>query len=132
FEYFRHDALSTFDWFASSRTLEKPRHKLNNFGGTLGGPVLRNRVFYSSPYEGLRLSQPVVTITEVPSLALRQQSPAALRPFLNAFPVPNWDRLTGVGIGPPAGSGVSPPAGRGGLEEFAASYSDPARLDSFA
>jgi Carboxypeptidase regulatory-like domain len=132
FEYFRHEALSTFDWFASSRTLDKPRHRLNNFGGTLGGPLLRNKVFFFSSYEGLRLSQPVVTITEVPSLELRQQSPAALRPFLNAFPVPNWGRLTGVGVGPPAGSGVLPPVGRGGLEEFAASYSDPARLDSFA
>ena len=127
FEYFRHDALSTFDWFASSRTLNKPRHSLNDFGGTLGGPVLRNRVFFFASYEGMRLSQPMVTITEVPSRALRQQSPAALRPFLNAFPVPNWDRLTGVGIG-----GVFDPNNRGGLEEFAASYSDPARLDSFA
>ena len=132
FGYFRHDALTTVDWFASSRTLDKPRHSLKDFGGTLGGPLLRDRVFFFSSYEGLRLNQPVVTITEVPSLALRQQSAAALRPFLNAFPLPNWGRLTGVGVGPPAGSGVLPPVGRGGLEEFAASYSDPARLDSFA
>jgi hypothetical protein len=127
FEYFRHDALSTFDWFASSRTLDKPRHRLNNFGGTLGGPVLRNRVFFFSSYEGLRLDQPAVTITEVPSPELRGRSPAALRPLLDAFPVPNWGRLTGVGIG-----GLFSPKVRGGLEEFAASYSDPARLDSFA
>jgi hypothetical protein len=127
FEYFRHDALSTTDWFASSRTLDKPHHRQNNFGGTLGGPLVRNRVFFFSSYEGLRLSQPVVTITEVPSLALREGSPAALRPFLNAFPLPNWRRLTGVGVG-----GLNPPGARGGLEEFAASYSDPARLDSFA
>ncbi len=127
FEHFRHDALSTYDWFALNRSLDKPRHMMNDFGATLGGPVLRDRLFFFSSYEGLRLSQPVVNISEVPSRALRQSSPAALRPFLNAFPLPNWDRLTGVGVG-----GFHPPAGRGGLEEFAASYSDPARLDSFS
>ena len=45
----------------------------------------------------------------------------------NAVPIPNCDRLTGVGVG-----GVFAPKNRKGLEEFAASYSDPARLDSFA
>jgi hypothetical protein len=127
FEYFRHDALSTTDWFVSSRALDKPRHRQNNFGGTLGGPLVKNRVFFFSSYEGLRLSQPVVTITEVPSLTLRQIGAAELRPLLNAFPIPNWDRLTGVGVG-----GFNPRASRRVLEEFAASYSDPARLDSFA
>jgi hypothetical protein len=123
FEYFRHDHLSAQDWFASSRGLSKPHLRQSNFGGTLGGPVVRDRAFFFFSYEGLRLGQPQVGITEVPSNGLREFiAPAALRPFLNAFPRPNGFTLTGRRVGLLEG--------RSGIEEFSASYSDPARMDA--
>ncbi|HEV3468678.1 MAG TPA: carboxypeptidase regulatory-like domain-containing protein [Pyrinomonadaceae bacterium] len=112
FNYFRDDALDANDWFANSRRLPKPSISQNDFGGVLGGPLVRERAHFFASYEGLRLSQPQVAVTEVPSLAARAAAPAPLRPLLDAFPLPNGRET------------------RAGLAEFAASYSDPSRLDA--
>jgi hypothetical protein len=76
-------------------------------------PVLvRNRAFFFFSNEVLRLRQPQVAVTEVPSVSARLTSPAAIKPFLDAFPVPNG------------------PERSLGLAEFAASYSDRAALNA--
>ncbi|HEY5883496.1 MAG TPA: TonB-dependent receptor [Pyrinomonadaceae bacterium] len=120
FNYFRNDALDASDWFANSNRLSKAAIRQNDFGGVLGGPIVRDRAFFFASYEGLRLRQPQLAVTEVPSITSRQIAPESVRPFLNAFPVPNG------------------PETHNGLAEFAASYSDPStlnaisfRLDSF-
>jgi hypothetical protein len=74
----------------------------------------RNRTFLFFSYEGLRLRLPQVKIVNVPTLALRQQVPAAVGTLLKAFPLPN-----GIDLG-------------NGLAQFAASYADPSRLDGTA
>lgn len=112
FNYFRNDALDASDWFANSKGLQRPAIRQNNFGGVLGGPISRDRAFFFFSYEGLRLRQPQIAITEVPSLSARQLAPALIKPFLNAFPIPNG------------------PLTHNGLAEFAASYSDPSSLDA--
>jgi hypothetical protein len=114
FDFFRHDALDASDWFANSRGLARPRLRQHDFGGSLGGPVLRDRTFFFTSYEGLRLTQPQVAITDVPSLAARASAPSAVRAFLNAFPVPNGRQLGG------------------GFAEFAASYADRSRFDAWS
>src|ERR1700688_1386268 len=62
FDYFRNDALDARDWFANANGLPKPELRQNDFGGTLGGPILipklydgRSRTFFFFSYEGLRL-----------------------------------------------------------------------------
>ena len=112
FNYFRNDALDASDWFANSKGLRRPAIRQNNFGGVLGGPITRDRAFFFFSYEGLRLRQPQIAITEVPSVSARQLAPALIKPFLNAFPIPN---------GPPT---------HNGLAEFAATYSDPSGLNA--
>ena len=112
FEYFRGGGLDANDWFANSRGLPRPAIRQHDFGGTLGGRLVPNRLFFFASYEGMRLRQPQVALTEVPSLAARAASPAQVRPLLRAFPVPNGSDL-GNGFG-----------------EFAASYSDPSRFDA--
>ena len=89
FYAFGNDALDASDWFANSRALEQPRHRLNNFGGTLGGPIQRDHWFFFTSYEGLRLRQPVVALSDVPSLNARQAAPLNTQPLLNLFPLPN-------------------------------------------
>jgi hypothetical protein len=44
---------------------------MNDFGGSLGGPVLKNRMFFFVAYEGLREPSQTVVVESVPSLALR-------------------------------------------------------------
>ncbi|MDX6528066.1 MAG: Ca-activated chloride channel [Blastocatellia bacterium] len=77
------------DWFANSRGLARPEHGSNEFGGTLGGPIQRDRFFFFASYEGLRLRQPVAALTDVPSLTARRAAPLNTQPLLNLYPLPN-------------------------------------------
>ncbi|HEV2762023.1 MAG TPA: VIT and VWA domain-containing protein, partial [Pyrinomonadaceae bacterium] len=88
FEYFGHERTDANDFFANSRGLPRPRRSLNNFGGILGGPLKRDSTFFFASYEGLRLRQPDLALTQVPTLAARLAAPPNVRPFLEAFPLP--------------------------------------------
>jgi hypothetical protein len=112
FEYFRNDKLDANDWFANANGLARPELRQNDFGGVLGGPIEKDRLFFFGSYEALSVRQPNVADTYVPSIASRQNAPAAVQPLLNAFPKPN---------GPDLGTGTA---------AFAASYSDPSTLNS--
>jgi hypothetical protein len=112
FEYFRNDQLDANDWFANRDALARPELRQNDFGGVLGGPIRKNKLFFFGSYEGLRVRQPKVAETYVPSLASRQNAAVAMQPLLNAFPKPT---------GPDLGNGTS---------SFSAGYSDPSSLDS--
>ena len=114
FEYFRAGALDANDWFANANQLAKPEERQHDFGGVFGGPLLRDRSFVFASYERLRLRQPATRQSVVPDVTSRQQAPAGLRPFLDAYPLPN---------GPSAGPG---------LAQFSASYSDPSSLHAFS
>src|SRR6202008_4285240 len=93
FEYFRNSVLDARDWFVNFNHLAKPEERQNDFGGVLGGPVLKDRTFFFFSYEGLRLRQPSSRQTVVPDTASRLQAPVAIRPYLNTFPVANGAAL---------------------------------------
>jgi Carboxypeptidase regulatory-like domain/TonB dependent receptor-like, beta-barrel len=112
FEYFRHDALDAKDWFVNANGLDKPEQRQSDFGGVIGGPLRADRTFFFFSYEGLRLRQPASLQTAVPDAASRQQAPATMRPYLDAYPMPN-----GAALG-------------GGLAQFNASYFNPSTLDA--
>ena len=50
---------------------EKPPFSLNQFGGTIGGQIVKDRTFYFGSYEGTRITKSVGRAFTVPSLALR-------------------------------------------------------------
>ena len=112
FEYFRNEALDATDWFNNAKSLAKPALRQNNFGGVLGGPILHDKTFFFFSYEGLRLRLPNTTTTPVPTLAARQAAVPAIRPFFDAFPIPN---------GRDFGNGTA---------EFIGSFSNPSSLDA--
>jgi hypothetical protein len=116
FDYLRNDVLDANDWFADTKGLPKPRERQNDFGGTLSGPILKDRAFFFFSYEGLRLRLPQVALTTVPDVAARQSAIPAMQPFLNAFPLPN---------GPEDSANA-------GVAQFNASYSNPATLDAYS
>src|ERR1700688_4980778 len=72
----------------------KPTTRFNQFGGTLGGPIIRNRLFFFAAYEGYRDSEGVTLTATVPTQQLKDQILAAL-PFpetrlaLAPIPLPN-------------------------------------------
>jgi hypothetical protein len=87
FEFLRNDifdARSPFDFPGV------PPFRLNQFGGSLGGPIKKNRTFFFLDYEGLRQSLHTTVIGFVPNAAFRASVLATspvLQPFLNSWPV---------------------------------------------
>src|SRR5262245_2233577 len=114
FEYFRNDALDARDWFVNANRLPKPEERQHDFGGVAGGPLVNDKTFFFVSVEALRLRQPSSQQTAVPDAASRQQAPASMRPYLNAYPVPN-----GGPLGP-------------GLAAFNASFSNPSTLEAYS
>lgn len=47
----RSDKLAASPWFSNRQGLEKPELKFNQYGGSLGGPAIKNRVFFFANYE---------------------------------------------------------------------------------
>jgi Carboxypeptidase regulatory-like domain/TonB dependent receptor len=117
FEYLRNDVLDANDWFADNKGLKKPALRQNDFGGVLGGPIIKDKLFFFGSYEGLRVRQPQIANTYVPTLATRQNAVPAVQPLLNAFPLPTGGACSNC----PAGTAA-----------FVAGYSDPASLDSYS
>lgn len=88
FDYLRNDIFDARNWF---NTIPQPKPPLrqNDFGGTLGGPIRRNRTFFFMSYEGLRLREPRTSERNFPTAQTRAQAAPVYRPFLNAYPLPN-------------------------------------------
>ncbi len=64
YEYFRNDILDARDAFA----LTKPEYRQNQFGGSIGGPIVRNRTFFFADIEELRIVQGQTQTVTVPTL----------------------------------------------------------------
>ena len=66
FEFLRNAALDARNFFAPASE-PKPKYIRNQFGGSLGGPISRNRTFFFADYEGTRSREGVTRITNVPT-----------------------------------------------------------------
>ncbi len=98
YEYHRNDALDAANYFD---TLGKPDFTRNQFGGTLGGPLVQNRLFFFTGYEALieRLGKTISTIVPddnarlgiLPSGVVGVNP--AVAPYLSEFPRANGPSL---------------------------------------
>ncbi len=70
-EFFRNDKLDAADYFEDANRISKGVLRQNQFGGMLGGPVIKNKVFFFADYEGLRRIQGTVLQGSVPTAAER-------------------------------------------------------------
>ena len=57
FEYFRNDIFNARDWFAKAGTTPKPEYRQNQFGGSLGGPIVKNKTFFFGDVQDNRIIQ---------------------------------------------------------------------------
>jgi outer membrane receptor protein involved in Fe transport len=80
FEYFRNDALNARTFFAATI----PPLKSNQFGGGVGGPIRKNRIFYFGDYQGLRLRYGSVQRYTFPTDSMKQGILAPADGFKNA------------------------------------------------
>ncbi len=96
FEYHTNEKLRTQNYFAPPGT-PKGKWRYNQYGGTLGGPIVRNRLFYFASYEGTRDQQNLTRTLSVPTAAVRAGD-------LRASSTPIYNPFTGN----PNGSGRTP------------------------
>lgn len=69
YEFFNNAVLNGTNFFAPSGVT--PQYQRNQFGGTVGGPVVRNKTFFFGDYEGMRLSAGQPLVSNVPTAAER-------------------------------------------------------------
>ena len=86
FEYHRNKALNSNTFFGERAGLDKPPFVQNNFGGVLGGPVLRNKLFFFSSYEGYRNREGVLFRRTVPTAAMKAET----SPTTATWPLAPW------------------------------------------
>jgi outer membrane receptor protein involved in Fe transport len=70
FEFFRNEKLDARNLFANPQQ-PRPAFKQNQFGGSVGGPIRKNRTFFFADYENFRLRQGQTVVLTVPTAANR-------------------------------------------------------------
>ncbi|MGH9722770.1 MAG: carboxypeptidase regulatory-like domain-containing protein [Bryobacteraceae bacterium] len=71
YEFLRNDKFDGTNFFANRSGSAKPTLRQNQYGGTIGGPVIHNRTFYFFSYQGTRIRRGKSFLSTVPSLAAR-------------------------------------------------------------
>jgi hypothetical protein len=96
FEFLRNDALDARNFFTLTSS-KPPPFKRNQFGGDLGGPIIRNRTFFFLSYEGLRQEQDVDLNSVVLSDAQRTMpGDAAVANLIRLIPRANFIDSSGT------------------------------------
>ena len=95
YEFLRNSFFDARNYFDGARI---PEFQRNDFGGSLGGPLRRDRAFLFGNYEGYRQRLGITDVTLVPDAAARAAAVPRVRPFLNLWPVAN---------GPEIGNGIA-------------------------
>jgi hypothetical protein len=89
YEVWNGSALNAADFFTNATPgNHKPRSTVNHFGGSLGGPIVRDKLFFFFDSEWVRIALPIVTPTTVPTTAFQQY-------VLQQLPLGGTDSVTG-------------------------------------
>ena len=99
YELWNGSRFNAADYFTNATPgSHKPRSTVNHFGGSVGGPIIRNKLFFFFDSEWVRIALPIVTATTVPT-------PAFQNYVLQQLPLGGTDSVTSS-IYPPAPKSV--------------------------
>ncbi|HSS97631.1 MAG TPA: carboxypeptidase-like regulatory domain-containing protein, partial [Terriglobales bacterium] len=82
FEFFRNSALDARGYFEPT-TDRKASFKQNQFGGTLGGPIVKDKLFWFGDYQATRIRNPMTLSSNVPTPAERSGNFSADDPIID-------------------------------------------------
>jgi hypothetical protein len=102
FEFLRNDAFDANNFFNNRAGRPKPDFSQHQFGGTTGGPIVKDKTFYFFDYQGYRVNQGATYLSTVPSEKMRAgdfselnriiYNPMTHLPFAgNLIPQNMWD-----------------------------------------
>jgi Carboxypeptidase regulatory-like domain len=89
FEFLRNEFLDANNYFNNAFGIPRPPYRRNEFGGTLGGPIIKGKTFFFVDYQGRRVHTSLTDISTVPLL-----------PVASNFSGPVTDPRTGQSISP--------------------------------
>ncbi len=96
YEFLRNSALNARNYFDPANT--KPLFQRNQYGGSVGGPIQKDKTFFFVNYEGFTQNLHQTSVAFVPSLASRALAVASVKPLLNLWPTPTANDPTFNGI----------------------------------
>jgi hypothetical protein len=88
YDFNRNDAFDANNFFNNKNGRAKPDFKQNQFGATLGGPIVKDKTFFFGSYQGLRIDQGLTYLSTVPTDAMRNGDFSAINRVI-------YDPLTG-------------------------------------
>jgi Carboxypeptidase regulatory-like domain len=102
FEFLRNDAFDANNFFNNRAGREKPDFSQHQYGGTIGGPLVKDKTFYFFDYQGYKINQGATYLSTVPSAKMRAGDfselnrvifdPVSHLPFPgNVIPQNRWD-----------------------------------------
>lgn len=100
FEYLRNDAFDSPNYFDTLAGLPKSRLDQNQFGGSVGGPIAKDKVFFFGSYEAYRLKAGLNFVEGVPSAAAWARAVPEIARLRDAFTAPGAIVLQGASANP--------------------------------
>ena len=85
YEYFRNTVLNANNFFNNLNGIARPKFNQNQFGGTIGGPIKKDKAFFFASFEDYRLAQGVINTGRVPTPAELNGDFTADAPIINPF-----------------------------------------------
>src|SRR5437660_7761961 len=76
FEYFRDESLNSNTPILTARGVKRPKSQINQFGGTVGGPIKKNRAFFFATFDGQRSNIP--NVVDAPNFSAQTAAIQAL------------------------------------------------------
>ncbi len=111
YEFFRNNVLNASDWASNWNGAPRAAVRWNNFGGTLGGPIKTNKLFFFADYQGSRDDTPT-TINTITVLTMAERNGDFSQLLTQATPIQLYNPFSAnaVGVRTPFADDMIPPS----------------------